>query len=97
MKKKNSQTIRKQEIQKIKKPERITRDFINIFEEKKLTLAPLANKSNISNPNKLSLKEDLQKNQKDKLKGDIERMNKKSEQKKKKCQKNPLVMLLKIL
>ena len=65
-----------------KKPERITRDFVNVFEEKKLTLAPLANKSNIQNPYKSSLKEDLQKNQKDKLKGDIERMNKKGEQKK---------------
>ena len=62
-----------------KKPERITRDFVNIFEEKKLTLAPLANKSNISNPNKPSLKEDVQKGQKDKLKGEIERMNKKNE------------------
>ena len=62
-----------------KKPERITRDFVNIFEEKKLTLAPLANKSNISNPFKPSLKEDVQRGQKDKLKGEIERMNKKNE------------------
>ena len=38
-----------------KKEERITRDFINVFEEKKLTLAPLLHKTNVQNPYKTSL------------------------------------------
>ncbi len=62
-----------------KKEERITRDFINIFEEKKMTLAPLIHKSNA--PIKSSLKVDLEKNQKSNVQKNIEKMKKKSEEK----------------
>ena len=65
-----------------KKQERITRDFVNVFEEKKLTLAPLLHKSNLSNPYKSSLKQDLEKSQKGNVQKDIEKMNKKAEEKK---------------
>ena len=65
-----------------KKEERITRDFVNVFEEKKLTLAPLLHKPNIPNPYKASLKQDLEKSQKGKVQKDIEKMNKKAEEKK---------------
>ena len=62
-----------------KKEERITRDFVNIFEEKKLTLAPLVHK-NVQTPNKPStLKQDLEKNQKASVQKDIEKMKKKAE------------------
>ena len=65
-----------------KKEERITRDFVNIFEEKKLTLAPLVHKVNLQNPYKATtLKEQLEKNQKGNVQKDIERMNKKAEMK----------------
>ena len=65
-----------------KKQERITRDFVNVFEEKKLTLAPLLHKPNLSNPYKSSLKQDLEKSQKGNVQKDIEKMNKKAEEKK---------------
>ena len=66
------------------KQERITREFVNIFEEKKLTLAPLVNKSTLSNPYKnevkrSTLQEDLIKGQKERVQKDIERMNIKNE------------------
>ena len=62
-----------------KKEERITRDFVNVFEEKKLTLAPLVHKSN---PYKnITLKQDLEKNQKGTVQKDIEKMKKKAEEK----------------
>jgi hypothetical protein len=71
-----------------KKEERIARDFMNIFEEKKLTLAPLVKSKiqNMENPykkdNKSStLKADLQKNQKGNVQKDIEKMQKKEENK----------------
>ena len=70
-----------------KKEERITRDFVNVFEEKKRTLKPLANKHKIENnlinnkePNKPSLMQDLQK-KKGNIKDDIERMKIKNENK----------------
>ena len=66
----------------IKKEERITRDFVNVFEEKKLTLAPLLHKPNLSNPYNTSLKQDLEKSQKGKVQNDIEKMQKKFEEKK---------------
>ena len=73
----------KNEINIQKKEERITRDFVNVFEEKKLTLAPLLHKPNIPNPYKASsLKQDLEKSQKGKVQKDIEKMNKKAEEKK---------------
>ena len=59
-----------------KKEERIGRDFLNIFEEKKMTLAPLVNKAKIENQKKATLKEDVQKNQKENVKKDIEKMQK---------------------
>jgi len=59
-----------------KKEERIGRDFLNIFEEKKMTLAPLVNKAKIENQKKATLKEDVQKNQKENVKKDIEKMKK---------------------
>ena len=62
------------EINLPKKEERVTRDFVNIFEEKKLTLAPLVNKAKIQNPYKSSLKDDLQKNKKTNVQKEIERM-----------------------
>ena len=72
-----------------KKEERITRDFVNVFEEKKRTLKPLANKHKIGNnlinnkgPNKPSLMQDLQK-KKGNIKDDIERMKIKNENKQK--------------
>ena len=67
------------EINLPKKEERVTRDFVNIFEEKKLTLAPLVNKAKIQNPYKSSLKDDLQKNKKTNVQKEIERMKIKSE------------------
>ena len=73
---------------KPKKEERITRDFINVFDEKKRTLKPLGNKTNISNnnninkgPNKPSLLQDLQK-KKTNIKDDIERIQRKNEKQK---------------
>ena len=61
------------------KQERVTRDFVNIFEEKKLTLAPLVHKSN---PYKnTTLKQELEKNQKGNVQKDIEKMKKKVEEK----------------
>ena len=70
-----------------KKEERITRENINIFEEKKRTLKPLVNKPKIGNniinnkgPNKPSLMQDLQK-RKGNIKEDIERMKIKNENK----------------
>ena len=71
----------KNTINEPKKEERITRDFVNIFEEKKLTLAPLVHKSYMQNPKNITLKEDLQKNQKTNVQKDIEKMKKKSEEK----------------
>ena len=69
----------KNTINEPKKEERITRDFVNIFEEKKLTLAPLVHKSN---PYKNStLKQDLEKSQKGTVQKDIEKMKKKVEEK----------------
>ena len=72
-----------------KKEERIARDFVNVFEEKKRTLKPLANKHKIGNnlinnkgPNKPSLMQDLQK-KKGNIKDDIERMKIKNENKQK--------------
>ena len=70
------------EINLPKKEERITRDFVNVFEEKKLTLAPLMHKPNIQNPVKTSLKQDLERSQKGKVQKDIEKMQKKAEEKK---------------
>ena len=64
-----------------KKEEKIGRDFLNIFEEKKMTLAPLVNKAKIENQKKSTLKEDIQKSQKDNVKKDIEKMQKKEENK----------------
>jgi len=64
-----------------KKEERIGRDFLNIFEEKKMTLAPLVNKVKIENQKKATLKEDIQRNQKDNVKKDIEKMKKADENK----------------
>ena len=69
--------------EKPKKEERITRDFVNVFDEKKRTLKPLGNKQNIGNtntkgPNKPSLLQDLQKKKKN-IKEDIERMKIKNE------------------
>ena len=61
-----------------KKEERITRDFVNIFEEKKMTLAPLIHKSSNQSV-KISLKQELEKNQKANIQKDIERMQKKTE------------------
>ena len=63
------------------KEERIGRDFLNIFEEKKMTLAPLVNKAKIENQKKTTLKEDVQRNQKENVKKDIEKMNKMEENK----------------
>ena len=72
-----------------KKEERITRDFVNVFEEKKKTLKPLGKKYNISNSkntiqgtNKPSLMQDLQK-KKGNIKDDIERLQIKNENKQK--------------
>ena len=68
-----------------KKEERITRDFVNIFEEKKMTLAPLLHKSVPQNPYKRdnvppsTLKEDLEKSQRNNVQKDIEKMKKKVE------------------
>ena len=66
---------------KPKKEERITRDFVNVFEEKKNTLKPIAKnpKPNIENnnnkgPGKSSLLQDLQRKKKN-IKDDIELMN----------------------
>ena len=67
------------EINLPKKDERITRDFVNIFEEKKLTLAPLVNKAKLQNPFKSSLKDDLEKNKKANVQKEIERMKIKTE------------------
>ena len=64
-----------------KKEERIGRDFLNIFEEKKMTLAPLVNKAKIENQKKNTLKEDIQRNQKENVKKDIEKMKKVDENK----------------
>ena len=63
------------EEEKPEKQERITREFVNIFEEKKLTLAPLVNKVN----KPPTLTEDLKKSGKEGVKKDIERMQKKIE------------------
>ena len=86
---KKPEIIEKSEVQNLikkpdnmipKKEESITRDFVNIFEEKKMTLAPLIHKT--SNPIiKSSLKEDLKKNQKANIQKDIERMQKRAEEK----------------
>ena len=66
---------------KPKKEERITRDFVNVFEEKKNTLKPITKnpKPNIENdnnkgPGKSSLLKDLQRKKKN-IKDDIELMN----------------------
>ena len=59
-----------------KKEERIGRDFLNIFEEKKMTLAPLVNKVKNDNLKKNTLKEDVERNQKENVKKDIEKMKK---------------------
>ena len=68
---------------KPKKEERITRDFVNVFEEKKNTLKPISknpkpiieNKNkNDKGPGKSSLLQDLQKKKKN-IKDDIELMN----------------------
>ena len=70
---------------KPKKEERITRDFINVFEEKKKTLKPLGNIHNIRNDNegkKGTLLQDLKK-KKGNIKEDIERLNIKKENQKK--------------
>ena len=64
-----------------KQEERIGRDYLNIFEEKKMTLAPLVNKAKIENQKKATLKEDVQKNQKENVKKDIEKMQKMDENK----------------
>ena len=64
-----------------KNEERIGRDFLNIFEEKKMTLAPLVNKAKIENQKKATLKEDIQRNQKENVKKDIEKMKKVEENK----------------
>ena len=68
-------------IKEPKKEERIKRDFVNVFEEKKMTLAPLMNRPKVPNPyNKPStLKEDLEKNQKSNVQKDIEKMKKQTE------------------
>jgi hypothetical protein len=68
----------KEEI-KPKKEERITRDFINVFDEKKKTLKPLGNIN--KGPNKPSLLQDLQK-KKGNIKDDIERIKIKNEKQK---------------
>ena len=63
----------------------MTRDFVNVFEEKKKTLKPLANKHNIRNDNegkKGTLLQDLKK-KKGNIKEDIERLNIKKENQKK--------------
>jgi len=73
------------EEEKPKKEERITREFVNVFEEKKKTLKPLANKHNIRNDNegkKGTLLQDLKK-KKGNIKEDIERLNIKKENQKK--------------
>ena len=64
---------------KPKKEERITRDFINVFDEKKKTLKPLGNIN--KGPNKPSLLQDLQK-KKGNIKDDIERIKIKNEKQK---------------
>ncbi len=66
-----------------KKEERITRDFVNIFEEKKMTLAPLMHRGKLPNPNikPSTLKEDLEKSQKTNVQKDIEKMIIKTETK----------------
>ena len=72
------------EIKPKKAEEKVTREFINIYEEKKRTLKPLGIKHNINNSNtevkKSSLMKDLQK-RKGNIKNDIERMNIKKENK----------------
>ena len=72
------------EIKPKKAEEKVTREFINIYEEKKRTLKPLEIKHNINNSNtevkKSSLMKDLQK-RKGNIKNDIERMNIKKENK----------------
>ena len=79
-----NEIIDKEEI-KPKNNERITRDFINVFEEKKKTLKPLNNKinnaGNNKGPTKNTLMKDLQK-KKLSIKEDIERMKIKNEKQK---------------